>query len=175
VSPKVLRRLVINASIARACGGKGATHPVSKRCRDFLLAVMGICHGVVMTSDITLEWNKHQSNFARRWRVGMVARKKLDLVHDVTDNELLDKVMRTATNQKDREAMLKDFCLIEAAMATDQTVISLDEEARNLFAEAARAVGELRSIVWVNPAEPTEQSMSWLESGAKPEEKRRLG
>lgn len=175
MTPKVLRRLVINATVARACGGEGAIHPVSKRCRDFLQAVMDICHGIVMTSDITLEWNRHQSNFARRWRVGMVARKKLDLVHDVANNELPDKVMRTATSQKAREAMLKDFCLIEAAMATDHTVVSLDEEARNLFAEAAGAVGELQSIVWVNPAKTTEQPIPWLENGAKPEKKRRLG
>ena len=175
MSPKVLRHLIINASVARACGGADATHPVSKRCRDFLRAVMDICHGVVMTSDISLEWNSHQSNFARRWRVGMVARKKVHPVHDVTNSELLDKVIRTATSQKDREAILKDFCLIEAAMATDQTVISLDEQARNLFAEAARTVGELRSIVWVNPAKTTEQPISWLENGAKPEKKRRLG
>lgn len=71
--------------------------------------------------------------------------------------------------------MLKDFHLVEAALATDQTVTSLDDIVRNLFASTSRTAGELRSIVWVNPDKTQEQAIAWLENGAKPEKKRILG
>ena len=71
--------------------------------------------------------------------------------------------------------MMKDAHLIEAAMESDGTVISRDEEARLAFDEAAAAVGELRGIVWVNPTKGAEEAIKWLARGAKPVKSRRLG
>ncbi len=172
---KISRRLVIDASIAHASGGEEATFPTSKNCRDFLIAVRAICHRVVMTTAIIEEWNNHQSNFARRWRVSMEARKKVNRVNAPVNNKLRDKIKKITATEKDCEAMLKDIHLVEAAKATEQSVASLDETVRNLFASISRRVGEFRSIVWVNPDKIEEQPMSWLENGAKPEKKRLLG
>jgi hypothetical protein len=49
---KVSKLLVIDASIARSCGAPNATFPTSKNCRDFLNAVLTICHRMVLTDDI---------------------------------------------------------------------------------------------------------------------------
>ncbi len=57
------RLLVVDASIASAAGDV-STHPTSRRCRDFLLAIREICHQIVMTAPIQQEWDKHQS---RAW------------------------------------------------------------------------------------------------------------
>ena len=169
------RCLVIDASVARASGGEDATYPTSKRCRDFLTAVHRICHRVVMTSEIGREWKEHQSNFARQWRVSMQARRKVCRV-DVTPNDMLyDKVKQEAANDKTHQAMLNDLHLIEAALITDRTVVSLDESARGLFAEMAERVGELKNVSWVNPDRVDEQPIRWLEEGARPEKSRRLG
>ena len=65
MADKVSKRLVIDASVARAAGGEDATFPISVYCRDFLQAVLDISHRVVMTPDIRDEWNKHQSKSAR--------------------------------------------------------------------------------------------------------------
>src|SRR3954452_5022187 len=73
------RRLVIDASIARAAGDS-STHPTSRNCRDFLLIVLEICHRAVMTAPILEEWNRHQSRFASTWRKSMMARKKLEVL-----------------------------------------------------------------------------------------------
>jgi hypothetical protein len=78
---KISRRLVIDASVARSSGGEAATYPTSKHCRDFLKATLKICHRVVMTPDIMEEWRAHQSGFARRWRVSMEARKKVERMY----------------------------------------------------------------------------------------------
>lgn len=169
--------LVIDASVARSSGGEDATYPTSKHCRDFLQAVLEICHRVVMTPEIKEEWDKHQSTFARRWRVSMVARKKLEYYPDIPANEeLWNKIEGIAASSKEREAILKDFRLIEAALATDKTVISLDETVRKLLDKAAEQVGELRNVVWVNPAKTeNEKPLDWLRDGAKPEKERMLG
>jgi hypothetical protein len=176
------KRLVIDASIARAAGGPDATFPKSKRCRDFLLDVLDARHRVVMTADIRAEWQRHQSGYARRWLVSMHARKNVHWDSAVVaDDALRARIVRTATGgsaeqvQADREAMLKDCCLLEAALAADKTITSLDERVRRLFGAAAHQVGELREIVWANPDLIEERCSDWLREGAHAERKRQLG
>jgi ABC-type iron transport system FetAB ATPase subunit len=87
--------------------------------------------------------------------------------------DLRSKIERAAGDEQDCAAMLKDSHLIEAALVTDRTVISLDETARELFTLMAQSVGEIKNVVWVNP-DKDEQPINWLEEGAKPEKNRRL-
>jgi len=54
-------------------------------------------------------------------------------------------------------------------------VVSLDEEARKIYASAARAVREIRGIVWVNPSREREEAQRWLSAGAPCQEARQLG
>jgi hypothetical protein len=172
---KTSKRLIIDASIAHASGGKSAVHPTSKRCRDFLLATLKVCHQAVLTPELQEEWDRHQSSFARLWRQSMVARRKL-YIADVSPNDRLrDKIIRAAAIAKHREAMLKDTHLIEAAIATDRIIVSLDETVRVLFKVASQRVGELRVIMWANPDQPEERCVIWLEAGAKTERRRQLG
>jgi len=177
MAAKVSKRLVIDASIAHSAGGEGATYPTSVHCRDFLKAVLEICHQVVMTPDIREEWNRHQSNFSRTWLRTMVAKKKIEYRSDIPANdELWNKIKAIVASDKACEAMLKDFRLIEAALATDKTVISLDDTVRKLFDKGAIRVGELRNVVWVNPDKIEEEKpIEWLENGAEAESDRLLG
>ncbi len=175
MSAKVSKRLVIDASVARASGGKDAIYPTSKNCRDFLQAVLEICHHLVMTPHIRNEWKNHESKFAKSW-LAMVARKKLEYCPDFSaSDELWKKIEGITANDKELEAMLKDFCLIAAALATDKTVISLDDKVRALFDRVAERVGELRNVVWVNPDKLEEQPIEWLRNGAEIESNRLLG
>lgn len=171
------KRLVIDASVARSAGGEDAVFPRSKHCRDFLKAALAVCHRIVLTPEISEQWKQHRSNFARRWLVSMMARKKVHLLGNVVNDDLRGRVERAAAHAKDheREAIRKDFLLIEAAIATDRIVISLDDTVKGLFAMAARSVGELKNIAWANPGRAEEQLILWLENGAKPETKRLLG
>jgi hypothetical protein len=172
---KTSKRLVIDASIARSSGDENAVFPTSKRCRDFLLATRDICHQAVMTAAIREEWNRHQSRFARAWRVSMVARRKLHIIDVPADEQLREKISQATTKTRDREAMLKDTHLIEAAIATDQILVSLDETVRVLFTEAVGRIGEIRRICWANPDKIEEGCINWLEGGAKNEKRRQLG
>jgi len=175
VPSKVSRALVVDASVARSSGGEEATYPTSKNCRDCLKTILALPHRVVMSQPITDEWNKHKSAFARGWLVSMTARRRILRVEPEPLEELRQKLQEIAGRQKDADAMLKDFHLIEAALVTDQTVIALDEIVRTLFGTSCQTVGQMKSIVWVNPDKPEEQPFAWLEAGAEPEKHRQLG
>ena len=169
------KRLVIDTDVAQASGSEEATHPRAKHCRDFLQEVLSLGHSVVMTPEISNEWKRHRSSFARRWRVSMDARKKVYRVNAPADEELHDKIKQTGTNLEESEDMQKDLHLLDAALATDQNIVSLDETIRGYFARAAQHVGEIRDIVWVNPERTKkEEPIVWLQNGAPPEDHRKL-
>ena len=170
-----LKRLVVNASVARAAGGEGATASVSINCTEFLETFRDeSSHHVVMTSELSAEWNEHQSNFSARWLKSMIARKRFVYTRPPQNTALSDEIERTATGERDLEALRKDFHLLQVALATDQNIISLDETIRGLFSRASQQVGEIRHIIWVNPDRTEEEPITWLQNGAPSEAHRQL-
>lgn len=159
------KRIVIDASVLRAAGGENAIHPTSKHCRDVLYAVLTICHKAVLSDALREEWDAHQSKFAKIWRSSMQKRKKI-IPLPVAEklgirNQVLDRHQASERNQ---EAALKDFHLIEAAIDTDRIVVSLDDTVRRIFAEACAGEDGLSQIIWVHLDES--DILRWLESGA---------
>ena len=173
MSPGDSKRLVIDASIARAAGR--TDHPISKACRAFLDSVLRICHHAVVTRPISEEWNEHQSRFTLSWRSSMYARKKVARPEVAPNDILRARIQNSGITEKECAKALKDAHLIEAALETDLTVVSLDEEARAVFRKAAPRVRALKSVLWVNPTKDEEHTLEWLEGGAEDEEVRQLG
>lgn len=167
--------LVIDTDIAHSAGGVDARHPTSKSCRDFLSATRDSGHKVVTTRALKEEWSRHQSRFATLWFASMVARKKVCRVNAPADETLRGKVEEVAPGENKRAAMLKDIHLVEAAFQADKIVISMDETVRHCFHEAARKVGVLKQIAWVNPCKDEENPLDWLREGAELEKERLLG
>lgn len=169
------KRLVIDTDVAQASGDEDATDPRAINCRDFLKEVRSQDHRVVMTREISDEWKRHQSRFALEWRVSMDARRRVDRIDPPEDEELQTKITTATNNENEIEALRKDFHLLQAALTTDQTIISLDETVRQLFKRASQQVGEIRDIIWVNPDMTTaEQPITWLQNGALPEPHRQF-
>ena len=73
------------------------------------------------------------------------------------------------------KAMLKDCLLIEAALATDKIVISLDEKVRRYFNQASVTVKNRKVILWINPDKSEDKAITWLQDDAKIEPARLLG
>ncbi len=170
-----LKRLVVNASVARAAGGDGATASVSINCTEFLETFRDDSpHYVVMTFELSEEWDEHQSNFAAEWLGDMIATRRFHYIELPQNRALYDEIEATAVEEKDINAMLKDFHLLGAALETDQAIISLDETIRGLFKQASQQVGEIRDIIWVNPDRTEERPILWLQNGAPPEPHRQL-
>ncbi len=167
------KRIVIDASIARSAGK--TEHPVSRSCREFLEQVLNICHHVVMTPAIRKEWKKHRSRFAATWLASMTARRKVCVVSPEADVSVVEKLKRAQVTEKDEAVILKDVLLVEAALATDSTVASLDEEVRSLLKGFSDQWGRIRTVAWVNPTKENDRACAWLGSGALPEKARMLG
>lgn len=160
------RELVIDASVARSSGDMGAVHLTATITRDFLQAVLVQYHRAVMTPTIRNEWNKHQSNFARKWRRSMVARRKLIFLSAGERNDLRQKVGAEKISDAQKKAMIKDFHLIEAAIVSDRKIIALDDTARSLFCGASQNIPELKNILWINPVSDPINAMGWLKGSA---------
>ncbi len=173
---KSLKRLVVNASVARAAGGVDATDSVSINCTEFLQTFRDeSSHHVVMTFELSEEWDENQSNFAAEWLGNMIATRRFHYIELPQNRALYDEIEATAVEEKDINAMLKDFHLLGAALATDQIIVSLDETIRGLFKRASQQVGEIQDIIWVNPDRTAEeQPIAWLQNGAPPEAHRQL-
>ena len=169
------RLLVIDTSVARAAGNIDAVHPTGKNCRDLLQSVLTICHRIAMPEELRNEWNKHRSAFARGWLVQMFARKKVKLDSPPEQADLLQKVASARVSPGQADAMRKDWLLIEAALDSDRSIVSLDDTARDAFRTAAHEVADLCKIVWVNPDKPAERAIEWLQRGAEPEKARMPG
>jgi hypothetical protein len=161
------RRIVVDTSVLRSAGGDAATFPTSKHCRDLLLAVLNICHKAVVGEALLTEWDKHQSRFARKWRLDMTKKKKIIRLHVPEQPGLRQQALAVhAISARDQDAILKDFHLAEAAIATDWIVVSLDTTVRDLLALACQEGDQLALILWVHPDD--QDILEWLGSGAMP-------
>ena len=98
MAAKKSKRLVIDASVARSAGGEDAIASQAKGCRDFLTVVLTICHSVTVTSEIQEEWNRHRSNFARRWLVSMYSKRKVHRCNAVMNQTFRKRIEKTVSN-----------------------------------------------------------------------------
>src|SRR5262245_37230002 len=117
--------LVIDASIARAAGSLDSKHPTGILCRDFLMKLRGVCHRMTWTAAIKTEWDGQQSPFALTWRVSMERLGKLRRV--VPESQLPEEIKECKVDAGVEAKMIKDCHLVEAALATDSRVASLDD------------------------------------------------
>ena len=161
-----LKILVIDASIARAAGGKDAQHPDSVNAREFLRAVHDVGHKLGMTSAIRAEWDRHQSNFSLQWRKTMVARKRFVARAVPEDKSLRNEIDVLPASASDRGAMKKDCHLLEAALAFDKRIASKDDTVHQLFKTSATRVTKIRHLIWVNPLTEADTIQRWLKQGA---------
>lgn len=179
---KFSKNLVIDASVARSAGGEEATYPTSINCREFLKTVLEYGHNIVMTSEIKQEWDRHQSKFANIWKRKMIAKKQWFYVKELGDRQELWTIIESTIEAEidneyhnKREALFKDFHLLEAALETDRTIVALDDRVRKLFANVSEQAREMREIVWMNPDRiEEEQPLVWLSNGAEWESDRTL-
>jgi len=172
--------IVVDASVARAAGGPAAVDPTSVLCRQSLAALRDADHKVVMSRPIQIEWSRHRSRFAFTWLTDMQSRRRVLRLNNPINNELRAQIKHVvAPNAIDR--VLKDVPLVEAALASEQRILSLNERERKHFQIAVRHpnpeswVTALGDIIWVNPGLPREGAPHWLFAGAPDEPHRCLG
>ena len=143
ITPKTF---VIDASVARRAGSEYAVFPDSIRCRNFLASVQKLAFCVATSTDIREEWKTHASRYSRKWLMQMTGRKRVVDIGNVKNDALRSKIRLTLPHRNSQKAMEKDCMILEAALATDKTVFSLDENVRHLFRNAAVTVNEIKPM-----------------------------
>ena len=94
--------------------------------------------------------------------------KKIESV-DVGPHISLKKRIERAVGKKKHLAEIeKDRRLIEAAIATEHRVISLDDLVGSFLRDHSSKLPEVQQICWVNPCTPVEHAIAWLEAGRRP-------
>jgi len=171
---KMSRRIVVDASVARSAGT--TENPTSQQCRQFLEAMLRVCHKVVMTDDIEKEWRNHSSGYSISWLATMQRRRKLVRVapSDERSRAILAQLAAVGLPDAWRTAIEKDLPLVAAALETDRIVASRDDRMRELLGKLGSVADAVGSLVWVNPAASGETAVEWLEGGARTEPARTI-
>jgi len=92
----------------------------------------------------------------------MVARKKVIVIATQEMSEVRAAIKDGPASQNDKSAMIKDLLLVEAAIATDERVIALDDKVQTLFIVESKRIAALRRIVWINPVSNSAGAMALL-------------
>jgi hypothetical protein len=166
------KRLVIDASVTRRYGDTASTD--AQLCRHFLMVVLELCHRVVVTPGLKAEFMHRHSTQFYTWLRKMRQSGKVEERNPAKDETLRSSIRSLAAPVARKKAMTKDVHLLEAALLTDENVVSADDAARSAFSLLCRNVPGLRRIVWVNPLHVNEDPVRWLRRGARPEQERRL-
>lgn len=165
--------LVVDASLARAAGD-ASLHPTSARSRETLECIRDHHHKMALTSAIRTEWDRHQSGFARRWRLSMMARKQIVPLNEGELTDLGPRILKATADPPIREIILKDKHLLEAALIADKRVVSNDDRVRNQIRAHIHALPEVHAVLWGNPCIESERVTEWLGLGAPNDRHRRL-
>lgn len=152
------RLLVVDASVAQSAGE--TEHPVSSCCRNALLAILTICHRLVVTEAIQDEWNHHMSRFTRKWFRSMVAKKKVHRCEGAQLRGVDEAYEGLSTGEQDE--LRKDLCLVEAACAGDGIIVTRDEVIRGIWGRCHARFGLPKPITWINPLADGVQALERL-------------
>jgi len=178
VAKKASRRLVVDASVARSA--TLSDNPTSTACREFLQAILEVCHRIVLSPEIYREWERHalqsqtvaelrRTRFLANWMVAMSRRKggKILRVRVDRDDALRTKINRLGLPDASRQEISDDLHLIEGALVFDRIVISRDDSVRDLLRGVAGSCPEFAKVAWCNPVDVGEEGLEWLRAGAR--------
>jgi hypothetical protein len=178
VAKKASRRLVIDASVARSA--TSSDNPTSNASREFLQAILDVCHKIVLTPELHKEWDfnalqirspadRKRTRFLTDWMLAMARRKggKILRPRIPRDEALRNKINHLGLPEQSRQEISEDLHLIEAALASDSVVVSRDDSVRALLQSITSSCPEFSKVVWCNPVELGKDGLEWLHEGAR--------
>jgi hypothetical protein len=165
-------RLVIDANIAQSAGTSDV--PVSLYSRECLNAIRDSDHVAVFCEKLLMEWSEHASLVSRRWWKSMTARRRIERREGIEFAHLLDRSCAGLERESWKNALRKDFHLVQSALASDQTILSNERGFPTLVAIACARVRELTALYFANPALEQEVCIHWIKAGAEKDAERRI-
>ncbi len=172
-------RVVIDACVADCSDPKPREARRSRSCRVFLEHIRSLKFAAAYTAELKKEWDQHSraSRFITLWRTQMKSRGRLVMAPPQTSLRaaVADACCdRRILQPSEIKEVVKDWPVVEAAVATDRRVASLDDAARARFSRLSARVDALRRVVWVNPEKTGESPIDWLQRGAPEQDSRTL-
>lgn len=170
------KKLVVDKDVFCAAGLKSDPKSRSFVCRNILDAIFEICHRVVISKDINREWrhdlDQHPARYGFAWLAKMQSKRK---VIKLENDELTEIKLDSITASVNCEAAIrKDIHLVEAALASDIRIISMDEAVRKCLSKTLDQFENLKPLLWVNPERESDKCLAWLKAGAPLRKKLRL-
>ena len=176
MAKKVSRRLVIDASVARSA--TLSDNPTSISCRRFLEVVLKVCHKVILSRDTEEEWqnvallirgraDELRIRFLVDWMLAMQRRGKLVRSQVDHDKALRSKINHLGLPESSRQEIVQDLHLVEAALSSDQIVVSRDDSVQVLLRGITGNCREIRKVIWCNPVTLGDDALDWLRKGAR--------
>lgn len=159
------KRLVIDANIAHSAGAGEV--PASRYSRASLEAVLEGDYVAVFNSSLRTELKDHSSKTFRIWWRSMAAQKRIEDKEGIEFAHHLDRACTCLEQDRWKEALRKDFHLIQSALASGQTILSNEKNFPMFVAIASRNVRELSALYYANPAVEGEPCILWIREGAK--------
>ena len=166
------RFFVIDASVSRVADRRRAHEGMPGASASFILlmSVMEHCRGFAASASVLREWERNESPAGARWRQDMALRDKFILEDVPPDTELRDGIRCLRhVSDSEKDIMLKDVHLIEAALAFDRMILSWDRQARLHFLRCASLHHLFKGVIWISPDECGGRFKRWIRLGADPE------
>jgi hypothetical protein len=159
--------VVVDANIARACNDLGKVE-VAVRAFEFLAQLTSRANdvSVVLNDMLEKEWLKHQSRTFISWWTQMETRGSVKYVStkEVAHYRL---AVDGVSDDGVRNAMRKDFHLVELAVTEVAPIASYDEKQRRYVGDLVAQCPDLQAIQWVNPL-LDEKWEEWIAAGFTP-------
>mgnify|MGYP000087110862 CR=1 FL=1 len=156
--------IVVDADVSRSSADPSDS-PRALACARALLAIRG-CESlhVVFEDKLRQEWHENQGRFARKWLVSMHARRRVTTHASIPAWSTL-RIVLAGLPERRRGAAEKDLHLVKLARHDGWKLVSLDDTARRIFAQACDGCTELAQLAWANPT--AAEVLLWLEKGAE--------
>jgi hypothetical protein len=142
--------------------------------RQCLQAIWEERHIAVFGRNLRDEWIRHASSYARSWFRNMELKSRVVLDDGEQFAELSGPACACLSGAGEKAALVKDFHLIQSALATGQLILSNETRFPRYVALASVAIRELASLHYANPAIEGDQCRLWIKAGAEKEADRRI-
>jgi hypothetical protein len=167
------KRLVIDANIARSAGAGEV--PISRYSRACLEAVLDGDYVAVLNPPLREKLkDSHSSKVFQIWWRAMAARKRFEDNEGKEFAHHLDRACTCLEQDRWKEALCKDFHLVQSALATDQTILSNEKNLQKFLALACSRVQVLSVLYYANPAAEGDDCILWIKAGAEKDADRRI-
>jgi hypothetical protein len=166
------KRLVIDANIAHSAGAGEV--PSSRYSRISLETVLQGDYVVVFNRSLRQEWKDHSSKFATIWWRSMFAQKRIEDAEGEEFAHHLGRACSCLEHDRWKGDLAKDFHLVQSALASGHTILSLEKNFPAYVTAACRSVKELASLYYANPAAEGDVCILWIKNGAEKDADRRI-